>query len=70
MKSDMFTPREAQVLQALWEQEGNIDYAGEVLKISPHTVRVHLTRIAHKLGTSGEGRSATLVRAHKDGYVK
>ena len=70
MEQNLFTPRQLDVLVALGNAEGDIDRAAAAIKISPNTLRVHLTAIAHKLGTSGEGRSATLIRAHRDGYIK
>jgi DNA-binding NarL/FixJ family response regulator len=70
MKHNLYTPRELQVLQVCWEQEGDLTFTGEVLGISSNTVRVHLANIGKKMGTSGRGRAATLVRAHQDGLVR
>lgn len=59
------THRERQVLQALVDGGGTLQGAADQLKLSPNTIRVHLTSCAHKLGTLNEGRLATIVAARK-----
>ena len=69
MKQNLFTPREIEVMQVVWNCDTNIYTAADRLRISHNTVRVHLASCSKKLGTSGEGRTKTLLTAGRQGYI-
>jgi DNA-binding CsgD family transcriptional regulator len=52
MADDRLTPRQRDVLVALWEEDGDMAAVAARLRISPHTARTHVDRAQARLGVS------------------
>lgn|GEM_PF-6800025 len=62
------TPRQTDVLRTLAEGK-SLEDAASALDISIHTLKHHLVTAAERLGTTGQGRSVTIIQAVKLGYI-
>lgn len=63
------TERELEVIEELGRL-ASIGRTAEVLGITENTARVHITNIARKLGTLGEGTLATVLAAQRLGIIE
>lgn len=65
----LLTQREKDVLTALVRADGDMAVAAEALGISANTAAVHMVKAARSLGTTGEGRLATVLAAYRAGHI-
>lgn len=65
---DGLTERQAEVLQALWDHDGNRDKVADLLCISINTLKTHITCIFGCLGCNS--LAELLVVAHKQGLIR
>lgn len=68
VNTGILSRREAQVLQLMAWGHGTNE-VGEMLDISPYTVKNHLANAAIKLGTNHQDRVATVMSAVRQGII-
>lgn len=71
MLSDALSGREKEVLRLVADGMSN-EEIGELLFVSPNTIKVHLKRIAIKLGVDGRSstRAASVTVGFRKNYLK
>jgi two-component system NarL family response regulator/two-component system nitrate/nitrite response regulator NarL len=62
------TPRERQVVAALWKAGNSNKHIARLLGITEGTVKVHLVNIFYKLGVTSRTTLAALTIVHRDQF--